>query len=63
LPANEEIATNEKLPIVPITTAAVACKKEIPKPRKKDPYERARKETFAAAHGQNKERALPPRSD
>jgi hypothetical protein len=37
LPAKEDIATNEKLPSVPITAAAVACQKEIPKPRKKDP--------------------------
>ena len=36
-PAKDEIATNEKLPRVPITAAAVACQKEIPKPRKKDP--------------------------
>jgi hypothetical protein len=63
LPARDEIATNEKLPIEPITAAVVACQKEIPKPRKKDPYESARNETFAAAHGQNKERALPPLSD
>jgi hypothetical protein len=63
LPAKEDIATSEKLPIVPITAAAVACQKEIPKPRKKDPYDSARKDTFAAAHGQNKERAVPIRSD
>ena len=37
LPARDEIATNEKLPIVPITAAAVACQKEIPNPRKNDP--------------------------
>jgi hypothetical protein len=36
-PAKDEIATNEKLPKVPMTAAAVACQKEIPKPRKKDP--------------------------
>ncbi len=35
LPAKEDIATNEKLPSVPITAAAVACQKEIPNPRKK----------------------------
>ncbi len=37
LPAKEDIATNEKLPSVPITAAVVACQKEIPNPRKKDP--------------------------
>jgi hypothetical protein len=37
LPAKDEIATNEKLPKVPTTAAAVACQNEIPKPRKKDP--------------------------
>jgi hypothetical protein len=37
LPARDEIATNEKLPRVPMIAAAVACQKEIPKPRKKDP--------------------------
>jgi hypothetical protein len=63
LPAKDEIATSEKLPSVPIAAATVACQKEIPKPRKKDPYERAKKETFAAAHGQNKERAVPCLSD
>lgn len=61
-PAKDEIATKVKLPIVPIKAAAVACQKEIPKPRKKEPYERARNETFAAAHGQNKDLAEPLRS-
>jgi len=42
--------------------AHVACQKEIPKPRKKDPYESARSETFPAAQGQKRERALPWRS-
>ena len=37
LPASDEIATIEKLPMVPITAAAVACQKEIPNPRKKEP--------------------------
>ena len=36
-PARDEIATNAKLPIVPIRPAAVACQKEIPNPRKKEP--------------------------
>jgi hypothetical protein len=41
----------------------VACQKDMPKPRKNDPYERARNETLAAAHGQNKDLAEPLRSD
>jgi hypothetical protein len=63
LPASDEMATKEKLPRVPIIAAAVACQKEIPKPRKNDPYERAKNETLAAAHGQNKDLAEPLRSD
>ena len=63
LPARDEIATREKLPRVPIIAAVVACQKDMPKPRKNDPYERARNETFAAAHGQNKDLAEPLRSD
>jgi hypothetical protein len=39
--------------------AKVACLKEIPNPKKKEPYDKARSETFAPAHGQNKERAFP----
>ena len=53
--------TSKKLPTVPIIAAAVACQNEIPNPRKKDPYEIARKETFAAAQGQNNDRAFPYR--
>jgi hypothetical protein len=34
----------------------------MPKPKKNEPYDNAKKETFAAAQGQNKERARPPRS-
>jgi hypothetical protein len=63
LPASDEMATREKLPRVPIIAAAVACQKEIPKPRKNDPYESAKNETLAAAHGQNKDLAEPLRSD
>jgi len=63
LPARDEIATREKLPRVPIIAAAVACQKDMPNPRKKDPYERAKNETLAAAHGQNKDLAEPLRSD
>jgi len=63
LPASDEMATKEKLPKVPIIAAVVACQKDMPKPRKNDPYERARNETLAAAHGQNKDLAEPLRSD
>ena len=63
LPARDEIATREKLPRVPIIAATVACQKVMPNPRKKDPYERAKNETLAAAHGQNKDLAEPLRSD
>ena len=62
-PARDEIATNAKLPIVPIRAAAVACQNEIPNPKKNEPYESARNETFAAAHGQNNDLAEPMRSD
>jgi hypothetical protein len=62
LPAKELIPTKKKEAIVPIMAANVACQKEIPKPRKNDPYESASKETFAAAQGQKSERADPLRS-
>jgi hypothetical protein len=62
LPARDEIPTKKNELMVPINAATVACQNEIPKPRKNDPYDNAKKETFAAAQGQNKERALPPRS-
>jgi hypothetical protein len=62
-PARELIPTNKKEPMVPIKAAIVACLKEMPKPRKKAPYESASSETLAPAHGQNKERARPERSD
>jgi hypothetical protein len=63
LPARDEIATKEKLPKVPIMAAVVACQKDMPKPRKNDPYEIAKNETLAAAHGQNRDLAEPLRSD
>ena len=63
LPASELIPTNKKEPIVPMKAASVACLNEMPKPKKKAPYESASSETFAPAHGQNKERARPDRSD
>ena len=63
LPAKELIPTNKNDPIVPIKAATVACLKDIPKPRKKAPYDKASKETLAPAHGQKRERALPARSD
>ena len=63
MPARDEIATREKLPSVPIMAAVVACQKDMPNPRKNDQYERARNETFAAAHGQNRDLAEPLRSD
>ena len=56
------MATREKLPRVPIMAAMVACQKDMPKPRKNDPYERAKNETLAAAHGQNNDLADPLRS-
>jgi hypothetical protein len=43
--------------------AVVACQKDTPKPRKNDPYEIAKNETLAAAHGQNRDLAEPLRSD
>ena len=61
-PASELIPTKKKEAIVPIIAANVACQKDIPKPRKNEPYESASSETFAAAHGQNNERADPLRS-
>ena len=59
LPARELIPTKKKDATVPIIAAKVACQNDIPNPRKKEPYESARSETFAAAHGQNSERADP----
>ena len=63
IPQRTCIITKEKLPKVPIMAAAVACQKDMPKPRKNDPYEIAKNETLAAAHGQNKDLAEPLRSD
>ena len=62
-PARELIPTRKNDPIVPTKAAIVACVNEIPKPKKKAPYESANKETFAPAHGQNSDRAFPERSD
>ena len=62
LPARELIPTSENERTVPRTAARVACQKEIPKPRKKEPYERANRETFAPHHGQKSDEAFPPRS-
>jgi hypothetical protein len=62
-PASELTPTNKKDPIVPTKAAIVACQKEIPKPRKKAPYDNASNETFAPAHGQNNDRARPVRSE
>jgi hypothetical protein len=63
LPASELIPTNKKEPIVPMKAAIVACLNEIPKPKKKAPYDSANKETLAPAHGQKRDRAFPVRSD
>ena len=62
LPAMELTPTSKNEPTVPITAAQVACQKDMPKPRKNEPYERAKSETFPAAQGQKRERALPWRS-
>jgi len=61
LPAREETPTKMNEAITPIIAAQVACQNEIPKPKKKDPYERARSETLPAAHGQKRDRGLPER--
>ena len=63
LPASELKPTNVNERTVPIIAAQVACQKEMPKPRKKEPYDRASSDTFAPHHGQNKEEAFPVRSD
>ena len=62
-PARELTPTSRKERIVPRIAATVACQKEMPKPRKNDPYESARSETFAPHHGQKRFEGLPPRSD
>ena len=62
-PASELIPTRKNDPTVPTKAAIVACVKEIPKPKKKPPYESANKETLAPAHGQKRDRAFPLRSD
>jgi hypothetical protein len=62
-PASELKPTKRNESIVPKNAAAVACQNEIPNPRKKEPYERARSETFAPHHGQKSDEAFPERSD
>jgi len=62
LPASELTPTSKNDPTVPMMAAQVACQKEIPKSRKKAPYDRAKSETFPAAQGQKSERAVPWRS-
>jgi len=62
-PASELIPTSKNDPIVPMKAAIVACVNEIPKPKKKAPYDSANKETLAPAHGQNNDRGFPVRSD
>jgi hypothetical protein len=59
LPASELTPTRRKEAIVPMMAAKVACLKEIPNPRKKEPYDKARRETFAPAQGQNRDLAFP----
>jgi len=59
-PASELNPTSKKESTVPKKAAMVACQNEIPNPRKKAPYERARSETLAPHHGQKSEEALPP---
>ena len=59
LPAIELTPTRINEPTVPIIAAHVACQKEMPNPRKKEPYESARSETFPAAQGQKSDRAVP----
>jgi hypothetical protein len=63
LPASELIPTTRKDKTVPIIAAKVACLNEIPKPKKNEPYERARSETFAPHQGQKSDLADPLRSD
>ena len=63
LPASELIPTKKKEHMVPIIAAQVACLNEIPNPKKNEPYDRARSETFAPAHGQKSDLAFPLRSD
>jgi hypothetical protein len=62
-PARELNPTNRKERTVPIIAANVACQKEIPKPRKNEPYERARSDTLAPHQGQKSEEAFPDLSD
>jgi hypothetical protein len=61
-PASELNPTNKKDRTVPMIAAKVACQKEMPKPRKNEPYESANSETLAPHQGQNKDEAFPLRS-
>jgi hypothetical protein len=63
LPAKELMPTKRNEPKVPNKAARVACLNEIPKPKKKAPYDKASNETFAPAQGQKSDRALPLRSE
>jgi hypothetical protein len=54
LPASELRATTRKERIVPMRAAKEVCQKDIPKPKKKEPYESANSETFAPHHGQKR---------
>ena len=58
-PARELTPTKRNERIVPTIAARTVCQNEIPKPRKKAPYESASKETFAPHQGQKRVRAFP----
>ena len=62
LPASELIPTKRNERTVPKKAAIVACQKEIPKPKKNEPYESAKSETFAPHHGQKRDDGFPTRS-
>jgi hypothetical protein len=62
LPAKELTPTRRNERTVPKIAARVACQNEIPKPKKNDPYESAKSETFAPHQGQKSEEAFPCRS-
>ena len=63
LPASELKPTKRNERTVPIIAAAVACQNEMPKPRKNEPYERAKSDTLAPHHGQKRDEAFPDLSD
>ena len=58
LPAREEMPTNRNEPTVPITAAIVACQNEIPKPKKNEPYDNAKKEIYKASRKEIEEVSL-----